>query len=175
MSETRIINRTPETFGQRLENERLEEEKAKLSQTETKTCLTCDVPVTYVGGTLKNESGSFHVCEETLAEKTKLSQTEGAGQRVFFKYSELPKYVEKIQGVTAEAHNAPLTGKVELEAQDAEDAIASILANSTPLVSSAGTILQGLRAPRDPDLVKFKLQVIAAFKHLGLDTRRFFD
>lgn len=27
---------------------------------------------------------------------------------------------------------------------------------------------------RDPDLIKFREQVVAAFKHLGLDTRKFF-
>lgn len=28
--------------------------------------------------------------------------------------------------------------------------------------------------PRDPDLVKFREQVISAFRHLGLDTNKFF-
>ena len=31
-----------------------------------------------------------------------------------------------------------------------------------------------LVAPRDPDLREFKKQVIAAFQHLGLDTKKFF-
>jgi hypothetical protein len=76
--------------------------------------------------------------------------------------------------MTVQAHNAPLTGAV-IASEDEIDAIAAELANqSLPGPATLSTMLAGLRAPRDPDLAKFKEQVIAAFRHLGLDTKKHF-
>jgi hypothetical protein len=93
MSETQIVNRTPETFGQKLERERLEKQ-AEADQ--------------------ENSEG-LSLVEQELASTPSLEDQ-----------------VRKILGVQS-------------------------------------------HAPRDPDLREFKEQVIRAFKHMGLDTVKFFS
>lgn len=44
----------------------------------------------------------------------------------------------------------------------------------SPTAELISKALQNYAAPRDPDLKKFKEQVIKAFKELGLDTNKFF-
>jgi hypothetical protein len=85
--------------------------------------------------------------------------------------------------MTAEAHNTPLTGKVDpVPDMAALDAAAAKLANALPsgatlLQRVAYTVLEAAidELPAPGDIAKFKLQVVAAFKHLGLDTRKFFE
>lgn len=80
---------------------------------------------------------------------------------------------------TAEGERAPLVGKIEevppstvtnpLPAQTATesvDAAAAELANVLPGLVQLSTFEQ---------FAKFRLQCIAAFKHMGLDTRKFFS
>lgn len=112
MSNETIVNRTPETFGQKIERERLEAETqvAKEEQIET---LIAQVAAT-------------------------VSNTPSAAS---------PNWI----GPGAEPVLTP----------ELETAVKEILISRS-------------HAPRDPDLREFKDQVIAAFKHLGLDTRKFF-
>jgi hypothetical protein len=95
MSETQIVNRTPETFGQKLERERLEAE-------------------------IKSQEQQFQEIDNTVAQ--------------------------------AEPEDTP----------SLEDQVRKILGVQS-------------HAPRDPDLREFKEQVIRAFKHMGLDTVKFFS
>lgn len=65
---------------------------------------------------------------------------------------------DTIYSPEAELASDYLTAKAELE-------------KSAPLIAE---VLQNKFLARDPDLAGLKKQVIAAFKHLGLDTRQFF-
>lgn len=107
--ETKIMNRTPETFGQKLERERLEDETKKVDREEQIETLIA-------------QAASF------------VSNTPTAGSE-----SNGPEPV--------------LTPELEIAVKQ---------------------ILSDRHAPRDPDLKEFRDQVIGAFKHLGLDTRKFF-
>lgn len=58
----------------------------------------------------------------------------------------------------------------EVQEQLAENAARAELNKSLPLVLE----IAKSSLTRDPDLREFKKQVVAAFKHLGLDTKQFF-
>lgn len=116
LTETVIVNRTPETVGQKIETERLVQ--AELSNQSAAVTATRVAPETVMVSTL-------------------------AGPR------------------TAEAVRAEQIGNIEL-----------------PQTLLTSEILEALRATssiknrdRDQD---FQTKVIAAFKHLGLDTAKFF-
>lgn len=107
MSNETVVNRTPETFGQKLERERIEGQTAQ---------------------------------EDRAA---------------------------KIE----ELISAPVSVPVDVPASIDE-------APETPFSPESELLSEALKitaaAPRDPDVKVLKAQVIAAFKHLGLDTRKFF-
>lgn len=127
MSTETVVNRTPETFGQKLERERLEDETRKVEREEQIETLIAQV-----------------------ASSVSNTQTAGAPQ-------------------TADAQRAGQVGSIELEPETPFSPEAELLSEGLK-ASAAGLI--GLT--RDPDLRVFKGQVVAAFKHLGLDTRKFF-
>jgi hypothetical protein len=153
MTETVIVNRTPETFGQRRERERLE--AAEVIHPDPDFDATLDRWQSGPGDTPADEIKAPAVAVVTRT----------------------------ANWMTAEAHNTPLTGKVDpVPDMAALDAAAAKLANALPsgatlLQRVAYTVLEAAidELPAPGDIAKFKLQVVAAFKHLGLDTRKFFE
>jgi hypothetical protein len=92
----------------------------------------------------------------------------------------IPKEFNYTEFQTAEGQRAGQVGSVTPSNQELDeeqlklvDQAASELANSLPVLNLVERFVR-THAPRDPDLKKFKEEVIAAFKHLGLDTRKFF-
>lgn len=99
------------------------------------------------------------VAEARQANVSDPAEVEYAGETI--PVSELPEgAVPDNTPVTAEAQRAGQIGQIEIPV------------NMTELFSEALKITAA--APRDPDVKVLKAQVIAAFKHLGLDTRKFF-
>ena len=133
MSTETVVNRTPETFGQKLERERLEDETRKVEREEQIETLIAQVA--------SNTSAASTA-------KTVWDTPEG---------------------------QAAIDRAVETAAEE-------LTAPETPFSPEAELLSEGLKASaagligltRDPDLRVFKGQVVAAFKHLGLDTRKFF-
>lgn len=126
MAETTILNRPPETYGMRIERERLVAE-TPVSQVETKTEFQIQVPP-HVGQNVK------------LIPPAGVPNLNVADPR------------------TAEAIRAEQTGKLEVP--------------ETKYSPEAELISQALKMGRADD--EFRKRVIAAFKHLGLDTNKFF-
>jgi hypothetical protein len=133
MSNETIINRTPETFGQKLERERLEAETVKVEY---------HVPL------------PPHVGETVVGIRTEASNAVAA-----VSVSQEPR--------TAEADRAGQVGKIE-DPPVMDSVAADLLFAELVQRARVG------HAPRDPDLREFREQVVAAFKHLGLDTAKFF-
>lgn len=61
--------------------------------------------------------------------------------------------------------------EVEDDQQKAEPSLQQL---AQGIINKRLDLMTSPAAPRDPDLREFKKQVIAAFKHLGLDTVKFF-
>ena len=141
-----IAHHAPETFGQRLERQKLEMGNPE--------------------GMSKSTDGDNKIPGSSVAAVSAKSLYSTGGN---------PQ--------TDEASNAQVTGRIEpLDEEAALDAAAAELANTLPTVDAVlqnpslqlSLLTQGLRAPRDPDLAEFKKEVIAALKHMGCDTRKFF-
>jgi len=135
-----IAHHAPETFGQRLERQKLEMGNPE--------------------GMSKSTDGDNKIPSSSVAAVSAKSLYSTGGN---------PQ--------TAEASNVQV-----LDDEAALDAAAAELANALPTVDAVlqnpslqlSLLTQGLRAPRDPDLAEFKKEVIAALKHMGCDTRKFF-
>ena len=120
MSETTIVNRTPETFGQKLERERLatvQQEKLEVDRMNSE-------------GPASTETAEFEGSPAWIGPGNKPTEEPVVASSDLL-------FEELLQRVRDEQAARP-------------------------------------HAPRDPDLKEFKDQVIRAFKHLGLDTRKFF-
>lgn len=152
MSETQIVNRTPETFGQKIERERLEAETVKV---EYHVPLPPHVGQVVVGVSQTPETGyADHLAPSAS----------GADQKIDREF-----IVPGTPGTSgeAQANIAVIEARIEKLKEPAL---------SSELEERVRQIL-GVRAhaPRDPDLKEFKEQVIRAFKHIGLDTAKFFS
>lgn len=135
MSETQIVNRTPETLGQQIERQRIEAETVK---------------------------------EERSAQIDKLLTVAGVVVGRNLKVEEIG-IAKPGDGIVKEPtpSAAPVAPDFSVSSEQAPD--------TQSLTEEAGNkILGNVLLARDPDLAGFKAQVIAAFKHLGLDTRKFF-
>lgn len=87
------------------------------------------------------------------------------------------KELAKAQEQLAElSKNAEVVAQLEKAGVEIDpDAIVNVQSEFEKLVEQVGwRSSTSLFEPRDPDLKAFKKQVIAAFKHLGLDTKQFF-
>jgi hypothetical protein len=140
MSETKIINRIQESFGQKIERERLEAE-TQAAESEGLAVAREEQIETLIAQVASNASAA------TTA-KTVWDTPEGQ------------KIIDEV---------------LETAAQELGAAIPDDIGNRTEQASLMD-VLKDYRThgPRDPDLRDFRSQVIAAFKHLGLDTRKFF-
>lgn len=128
MIQDEIVNRTPETWGLRQEQSRLEADSDGNVETGLKS----------FGDTIQESVTDLKAPENAVT-------------------SNFP--------VTVESAWADQVGKVELQDPSFE-------AGQAVIETLARTLLA--RTPRDPDLKVFRQQVIQAFKHLGLDTNKFF-
>lgn len=131
MTETVIVNRTPETDGLRRERLRLEQE----SHTETNLVAPIQDQVKTLVP-VEADKVRYQVPENETGEY------------------QLPGHVgDTIQVQTLTPGETP---------------------TAEPSLAEVAAMILAKRAPRDPDLAEFKDQVIRAFRHLGLDTRKFF-
>jgi len=137
MTEERIVNRTPETFGQRLEKERLEADGP--SQTETPRSVSDLDPGSEVIGPL-----------------TPVSLRSGIPE---------PEFDDVVIEEAPDTSHYPM---------------AELISEALKLKQryDSGELQH---APRDPDLraflerfEKFEKGVISSFKHMGVDTKKFF-
>jgi hypothetical protein len=141
-----IVNRTPETFGQKAERQRLEAEaKARIDS---------------------------DAMGEAVPTEAEIAQAENEGLRVQYAgnaipVSELPEGAvpDNIEEIDSTFHVLPIPPVPSEAWQFIKEAQGG----------NPDTVIVGKASlTRDPDLKIFKDQVVAAFKHMGVDTKKFF-
>jgi len=141
------VNRTPESFGQKLERDRLE------AKVEYHVPLPIHVGTTVVGVTPEQKTKiDADAMGEAVSTEAEFAQAENEGLRVQYAGNAIP-VSELPEGAVPD---------------NIEDLGVSVVTGK-PV-----TLEQLLRAPRDPDVKVLKAQVVAAFKHMGVDTKKFF-
>ena len=187
MSTTVQVNMAPESYGQRLEREKLEASDTSIVNNPyaglDPSTVSGQEAIRQVRQDLKAAKGLATVEARNGSGDGVLRSIEGEPSNSKAAVSAKSLYSTGGNPQTDEASNAQVTGRIEpLDEEAALDAAAAELANALPTVDAVlqnpslqlSLLTQGLRAPRDPDLAEFKKEVIAALKHMGCDTRKFF-
>jgi len=165
MSNETVVNRTPETIGQKIERERLEAETEMTSE-----------------GAPAEIDSSIHILPIPPIPSEAwqfISEAQAASQ---------PGYADHISGASDAEQRIDREFLVQGEPGTSGEAQAKVAEIEARIEKLKEPILPseleqrvreilGVRAhaPRDPDLREFKEQVIRAFKHIGLDTPKFFS
>jgi len=223
------VNRTPETFGQKLERERLEAETTQntvpgqnsegkiypLRTTLSRAAMDADAAANEM---VSEGSPTFNrVLKESIDAAARAEDVPDSGTEEsvhpslrFEKFPEvwhLGNYAKfesntvTVTDASGKAQEFHFPGVIKSVASKVfglevklEDGRLFAIAGGPSLLTMFPLSMAGLiddeidlvgtdkvgdrprsHAPRDPDLKEFKEQVLRAFKHLGLDTRKFFS
>ncbi|SRR5258708_3547037 len=218
MSETTIVNRTPESFGQKLERERLEDATAPLSpksvwdtpegekildqvvEQAAKELMDSEGPTSHPDAVSSGQTAGFHFRADKASTGTPTELIDPVTTNEVWHLGNYARFggdsvtVKDASGKESDFHFPGVVKSIASKAYGLEvlleDGRQFAVAGGPSLTTMFPLSLAGLvddgteltqpvktrpHAPRDPDLREFKDQVVRAFKHLGLDTRKFFS
>jgi hypothetical protein len=162
MPDAVIVNRMPESLGMRLERENLGLPEPTIGSPDR--AVQEYIPVPFVTARPNpgavEDGGTRFTQEEINSAKTEFHVPPHVGETVVLQPHQ-----------TAISQRDSQTGKIELEPdQDPIDVAAAEKANQMSLAEQ----LRSIGFYDQSEFLKFKTQVIATFKHLGIDVRKHF-